>query len=74
MRIYHPSYLRKLRKLCDDWDVAGSRPIDAMKASQVLLIFDEIATGFGRTGKLFAAEHAWPGARYRTGVACHPRP
>ena len=44
MRIYEPEYLRELRALCD--------------ANDVWLVFDEVFSGYGRTGRMWASEHA----------------
>ncbi|MFZ5606354.1 MAG: adenosylmethionine--8-amino-7-oxononanoate transaminase [Pseudomonadota bacterium] len=55
MRMHHPAYLRRVRDLCD--------------THGVLLIADEIAVGFGRTGTLFACEQA-PGGGIQPDLLC----
>ncbi len=47
MRIYNPLYVKRVRELCDEYDL--------------IMIADEIATGFGHTGKMFACE--WAGVK-----------
>jgi adenosylmethionine-8-amino-7-oxononanoate aminotransferase len=56
MRWYSPDYLRRLVELCRD--------------RGVLVIFDEIATGFGRTGELWGMDHAGPGSAAVPDVLC----